>query len=746
MSLTFKTIENADVFTRDFSPLTRYNQIDFPRSEEIAVVYGPNGTGKTSLIKVLAGSKNTKLEFDFNGSTYTSGADIFHVVNDQNNRNIISGETRDFFLGDNIQHEFELQDSLQKKRTDFIAAVITILKSYKITTVRHPLLACIENQLLKGFLTDCVNNRSKGDHYSNEQIVGIMGALTQINIPDYEQANVDYLVEDYSKKNPIIPQIEALAGETLLPNLHVREIEENTEAISILNRFHKDQCIVCDTRGIDWAALLAAKTTNRDAVKDSLDPKVKELIESISLLSFGSDPYNLKQRIIRLKLISPLDVLLLNDLLRTIEDGNITIIADILSEVAAYKQIFASILQNAIVDAYVQCGIETIYHEYYELISTTPDISQEDYLYIQEIVSNSMSKRLSVERDENRRLRIRLSNQEFLGVPRDELPLSTGEQNFLSLTFEFLKAKNSTAPIVVIDDPVSSFDSIYKNKVVYAIVKILHHKKRIVLTHNTDLIRLLDGQYKHCFKLYLLNNTDGEVNGFIPLRNREQDMLISLEKLLDAFRTDVPRKVQNVELYLISMIPFMRGYANIANKKDIFEALTQVMHGYKSESVDIAQAYIELFGNPDNIFPANYSVCVPDILLKSVDAVTIVDPASFPLLNRTLKHSFQYLYLRLAVEKALVDKFNINTDQNTQLGQIISAAFPDDNDIDQIRNRIRLTSKKTLINEFNHFEGNLSIFQPAIDITDHALSTERANLMNFIESLQEGEQDGQNEI
>ena len=706
MSLTFRKIENTDVFTRDFNPLTRYNQIDFPSNEEIAVVYGPNGTGKTSLIKVLAGEKNTKLEFELNGSTYTSGADIFHVVNDQNNRNIISGETRDFFLGDNIQHEFELQDSLQKKRTDFIAAVITILKGYKITTVRHPLLTCIENEPLKGFLTDCVNNKSKGDRYSNEQIVGIMSALEQITIHDHEQANVDYLVEDYSRK-----------------------IEENTEAISILNRFHKDQCIVCDTRGIDWAALLAAKTTNRDAVKNSLDPKVKELIESITLLPFGSDPYNLKQR-----------------LLQTIEDGDITIITTILAEVAVYKRIFAAILQNAIVDAYVQCGIDTIYLEYHELINTTPDISQEDYLYIQEIVSNSMSKRLSVERDENRRLRIRLSNQEFLGVPRDELPLSTGEQNFLSLTFEFLKAKNSAAPIVVIDDPVSSFDSIYKNKVVYAIVKILHHKKRIVLTHNTDLIRLLDGQYKHCFKLYLLNNTDGEVNGFIPLRNREQDMLISLEKLLEAFRSDVPRKVQNVELYLISIIPFMRGYANIANKKDIFETLTQVMHGYKSESVDIAQAYIELFGNPDNLLPSNYSISVPDILLKSVDAVTIVDPSSFPLLNRTLKHSFQYLYLRLAVEKALVDKFHINTDQNSQLGQIISAAFPDDNDIEQIRSRIRLTSKKTLINEFNHFEGNLSIFQPAIDITDHALSTERANLMSFIESLQEGEQNGQDEI
>ena len=51
------------------------------------------------------------------------------------------------------------------------------------------------------------------------------------------------------------------------------------------------------------------------------------------------------------------------------------------------------------------------------------------------------------------------------------------------------------------------------------------------------------------------------------------------------------------------------------------------------------------------------------------------------------------------------------------------------------RNRIRLTSKKTLINEFNHFEGNLSIFQPAIDITDQVLEIERTDLMAFISTL-----------
>ena len=218
MGLVFTKIENGDVFTRDFNPLTRNNQIDFPTTEEIAVIYGPNGTGKTSLIKVLSDTPNTKLEFVYDGTTYTSGANVFHVVNDQNNRNIISGETRDFFLGDNIQHEFELQDLLAEKRAAFISAVLSILKGYKITTTKHPLSDLIEDESLRGFVKNCANNKSKGDQYTNEQIVNMMTALGRATVPDYDQACLNYLVEDYSKKKPVIAQIEALAGETLAPS------------------------------------------------------------------------------------------------------------------------------------------------------------------------------------------------------------------------------------------------------------------------------------------------------------------------------------------------------------------------------------------------------------------------------------------------------------------------------------------------------------------------------------------------
>ena len=236
-------------------------------------------------------------------------------------------------------------------------------------------------------------------------------------------------------------------------------------------------------------------------------------------------------------------------------------------------------------------------------------------------------------------------------------------------------------------------------------------------------------------KLYLLNNTDGEENGFIALNNKEQDMLISLEKLLAAFRGAIFDHIKDVNIFLISMIPFMRGYANITNNVNLTDRLTQVMHGYKSDKVDIAKAYIELFGNKDNIIPDSYEVSVSDILAKTVDGVNILDNTQYPLLDKTLRHSFTYLFLRLLVEKKLVEKFSIDTTQYKQLGQIISAAYPDENDIIQIKNRIRLTSKKTLINEFNHFEGNLSIFQPAIDITDHALGNERTNVVTFVSNL-----------
>lgn len=47
MKIIFEKIENKDIFVSDYKKLIRNSEIDFSR-EGISVIYGPNGTGKTS--------------------------------------------------------------------------------------------------------------------------------------------------------------------------------------------------------------------------------------------------------------------------------------------------------------------------------------------------------------------------------------------------------------------------------------------------------------------------------------------------------------------------------------------------------------------------------------------------------------------------------------------------------------------------------------------------------------------------
>ncbi|MFD0965963.1 AAA family ATPase [Seminibacterium arietis] len=721
--ISFEKIENEDIFVSDYKRLTRNNEIDFSR-EGISVIYGPNGTGKTSLVKVLSSEKGTKVKYTYDGKEYTDGSQFF-VINDQNNRNIIQGETKDFLLGDDIKKEFELQEYIANEYNRLCTESISILKSnYSVSSSSSKSIDCFsEWTSIQNIIKDLMNNRTKGSKTGVDTYILELDKHTQITIPDYEQAKLDYIISDLSEKNPLITEIETIDTSKLANNSHIKEIEENTEAIKILSRFsYKDQCIVCDSNGIDSEDLLNKKSKNKEEIIKTLDVKTKKIVEKIIANISEKDPFRIK------------DIML-----GAIETGNLSDVLLLKESIKEYKNIFANKVIRELVQLYKSSEIKIKNEEYKKLINQKPDITEEDFLYIEQIISNNMSKKLQIIRDDKKNIKIVLENKAFLGINREELPLSSGEQNFLSLTFEFLKAKNSDKPIIILDDPISSFDSIYKNKIAYAIVKILQNKKRVILTHNVDLLRLLDGQFKKCFKLFLFNNTENEENGFIALNSDERDMLINLDELLKTFREKIYEHIKDVELFLISLIPFMRGYSTIINNNDIKENLTQLMHGYKTNTVDIAECYIKLFGNKNNIIPNNYKVNVDDMLNKTVDGKEIVDKEKYPLLNRTLVHSFTYLFLRLLIEKKLVSKYNIDTESKNgakQLGQIISKAFPENSkNSDDIKNRVFLTTKKTLLNEFNHFEGNMSIFQPAIDITDHMLGKEKTDILAFVNKL-----------
>src|SRR5660397_46206 len=110
----FKKIESGEIFTGDFRNFQENNIIDFS-NEGMAVLYGPNGSGKTSLVNVLSGKQGTNFLLEYDGIDYSTGEELFYIINDQNNRNIIAGTAKDFLLGDNIKKEFELQEFIAKE-------------------------------------------------------------------------------------------------------------------------------------------------------------------------------------------------------------------------------------------------------------------------------------------------------------------------------------------------------------------------------------------------------------------------------------------------------------------------------------------------------------------------------------------------------------------------------------------------------------------------------------------------------
>ena len=719
--LIFKKIKNENIFAKDYDNFIKNNEIEFSDSG-MAVVYGPNGTGKTSLVKALSNGEGTAVQYLYNGTEYSDDSQ-FIVINDQNNRNIIKGETSDFLLGDNIKRENELYEYITQEYERICELSNKTLKEkFKITSKKSNLINDFSKvNDIKEIISELSNNKSKGKSIGVDKYIAEWSKCSLYEISAYDETKLEYFMSDLSTSKSLILEVESIDTRTLTKNRRIREVERNTEAIKILSHFcDTEECIVCDSINIGRENLLARKTENKNNILETLEPKIREILEILSSSSADKDPFNIK-----------------NILMATIETGELEGIYKLIEDIQKYRDIFIKKVINELLEILNNSDIKDKNEEYKKLINEKPEINDEDFLYIEKIINNSMLKKIQISRDDKKNIQILIEDKEFLGIDRAELPLSSGEQNFLSLTLEFLKAKNSDKPIVILDDPISSFDSIYKNKIVYAIIKILDKKKRVILTHNVDLLRLLDGQLKKCFNLFLFNNRENEENGFIPLKPDERDMLISLDALLKAFRTEIYKHVKNKELFLISLIPFMRGYATIINNEDVKESLTQVIHGFKNELVDIGACYQVLFGKHEGI-DKQYEVSVNSILNQSIKECDIVDNEKYPLLNRTLRHSFIYLYLRLLIEKELVSKYKINTEGRNgakQLGQIISKAFPNSSNKNTMEKRVFLTTKKTLLNEFNHFEGNLSIFQPAIDITNQILEEEAEKIINFLENL-----------
>lgn len=237
---------------------------------------------------------------------------------------------------------------------------------------------------------------------------------------------------------------------------------------------------------------------------------------------------------------------------------------------------------------------------------------------------------------------------------------------------------------------------------------------------------------------------DGGRNGFLSVKREEKEILISLSNLVELFQNKDGRLetvIHNKRLFLMAMIPFLRGYIHIMrDPENWYGKLSRLMHGYENGTLDIAEVYKKTFGY--EVEPTEM-ISVADILNVSTSGLDIIDADEYPLLADTLTQTLVYYHISMKVEHELVDVFSIPhpEGQILMLTDIIQKAFRPTEGASQEQkdkarnNRVFFTSRKTLLNEFNHFEGNMNIFQPAIDITEAALQKDVADIENKLVEL-----------
>ena len=731
-SIVFHQIEKDNIFQDDFKNFLRNNELNFNKKNNI-VIYAPNGSGKSSFCKVLAGEGNTKLKYQFDNDSIKEEAEDFFCISDQNGRNLIEGKEKEFLLGDNLRNEYELRITLDKIKESICKDVAEYAKNIGIKNKSAKIFSNTEygldNNTFTNFIKSCVNSKDKGSNFKHDQLIDLYNSLKDIEITALPPENqIKDVINDIESGLLIYDKIRKLT-EVAIPESHLyRAIDQNSLAIKVLNEYDTEVCIVCDNREFNREELYKRKSEERKLALKKVTESAKDVIKLLLENKIEDDAFQS-----------------VNILKNVLNNNNLAALIGLQQNLELAVNAIPIYLKKLFIEKIQKSDYLTNFNKYIEQVNNKIKITDSDLALIQDIVNNNMNKSLVFNRDEKKNIKILLNGSDLLGKDRPSLPLSSGEQNFISLAFELIRAKHVNQPVIVVDDPLSSFDSIYKNKIVYLLLKILSESKKhvIILTHNMDLLHLLEAQQSNRFELYLLNNSLNQVNGFIHIVKQEVDMLTSLYNLISTFSTEIFKSVKNTKQFFMGMVPFMRSYAHLIkldiaadiSTTDIYNSLSNLMHADRDENVDVSKIYGILFNRKNEL----YAECIQatDYLSLDLDdlySAEIIDMTKYPLLNRTLRHNLIYLHLRMLVESELTKIFNLQSKDFKTLGEIIETALPRGNN-SLLRYRVSLLSKKTLLNEFNHFEGNLSIYQPAIDITDSILKREVNEIKRVITEI-----------
>lgn len=103
-------------------------------------------------------------------------------------------------------------------------------------------------------------------------------------------------------------------------------------------------------------------------------------------------------------------------------------------------------------------------------------------------------------------------------LPRNANEYSTGEITLMLLTVHLNEFRASDANLLVLDDPITSFDSANQYVIMFDLIRLVQDEGKcvIVLTHNTNCINIADSQHASVFRYANLDRSSNNVQ-MLPL-------------------------------------------------------------------------------------------------------------------------------------------------------------------------------------------------------------------------------------
>ena len=297
-----------------------------------------------------------------------------------------------------------------------------------------------------------------------------------------------------------------------------------------------------------------------------------------------------------------------------------------------------------------------------------------------------------------------LESSVVITLPRNADKYSTGELNLMVFTFSIYQFTASNKKVLVVDDPLSSYDISNQYRIMFDLVEVTKTDKVVIIfTHNIDCINISNSQYRGVFTYKYIE----KMNNTLYLKN------------INLNNSDSIMNIKNLMNYV----------ACSENKDKYFKLLIEREENQKDEKNSIFHY--------DCSYEYNYegSILTNEYFVSIIDNFNDLSIENSSFEQNSIDKIIYMAAIRVWIEKQF---YHNCSDSSALCGKTFSEKiewmFPRKSNKrwtgSDCVTRKYLMSKKTMINQHNHYKSQILPFNYALNITLDELKIEIMDIKN----------------